>query len=59
MTQQPEYLSPAKLAALLDVPLKTVRDWRAQGADPPAIRVGKHIRYHRDAVTEWLASKAA
>lgn len=54
-----EYLSPADLAELLAVPLETVRRWRKHGEDPQAIKVGKHVRYHRAAVARWLATKAA
>lgn len=54
-----EYMSPADIAAMLNVPLDTVRKWRHAGDYPPAVRVGKHIRSRRVDVDAWLASKAA
>lgn len=43
----------AEVAELLRVSERTVRRWRAEGTGPPAVRVGKAVRYRR-AVDDWL-----
>lgn len=53
-----EMLSPADLAALVGVPVRTVYAWRQAGEDPPGYRVGKHVRYRRAEVERWLAAHA-
>ena len=54
MTTHEEYfLTPEEVAALLRVPLATVYCWRTKGLGPPGARVGRHLRYRRDAVLEW------
>jgi len=52
-----KFLSPCELAAYLGVPLKTVRAWRHRKEDPPAIKLGKHIRYRKADVKRWLESR--
>ena len=47
-------LTEAEVAELLRVSERTVRRWRAEGTGPPAVRVGKAVRYRRRAVDEWL-----
>jgi excisionase family DNA binding protein len=51
-------LSPAELAAHLNVPLKTVYRWRTIGDGPRGIRVGKHVRYRQADVDAWLDAHA-
>lgn len=51
-------LSPADLAALLQVPLNTVYRWRSAGVGPPALRVGRHTRYRLAEVNRWLDAQA-
>lgn len=46
------------LAEVLDVPVLTIRKWRAQGTGPKGIRVGKHVRYLPEEVERWLAQQA-
>ncbi|MCE7081555.1 helix-turn-helix domain-containing protein [Streptomyces sp. ST2-7A] len=48
------YLTPTELADLLSVPLETVRAWRRRRTGPPAVRVGKHLRYDPAAVRDWI-----
>lgn len=47
-------LSPDDLAALLQVPVKTVYNWRSEGKGPKGIRVGKYVRFRRADVEAWL-----
>lgn len=56
--QLPLVLSPAQLAEVLRVPVKTVYLWNSAGTGPQITRLGKHIRFHRDHVTSWLAQRA-
>lgn len=44
------------LAAYLKIPKPTIYEWRKKGYGPPAIRLGKRLRYDPIAVREWLAS---
>lgn len=52
-------LNPKALAAYLDIPVATLYDWRRKGIGPPAIRIGKHLRYRLREVEAWLDRQAA
>ncbi|WP_055565937.1 helix-turn-helix transcriptional regulator [Streptomyces atriruber] len=39
------YLTPIDIAAMFEVPLETVYQWRKKRTGPPGFRVGKHVRY--------------
>jgi excisionase family DNA binding protein len=47
-------LRPMEVAEILGVPQSTLYAWRYRGDGPPAIRVGKHLRYLAAALNEWL-----
>jgi excisionase family DNA binding protein len=47
-------LSIEEVAEYLDVPIATVRTWRANKSGPRGIRVGKHVRYRPSDVELWL-----
>lgn len=47
-------LTPTDLAEYLGVPLKTLYQWRYRGVGPPAVRVGRYLRYRRADVEVWL-----
>ncbi|WP_086001247.1 helix-turn-helix domain-containing protein [Plesiocystis pacifica] len=51
----PEFLKAEELAALLRVNRKTVYEAVARGEIPGAVRVGRVLRFQRDAVLEWIA----
>jgi excisionase family DNA binding protein len=55
--QAQQWLSPEELAAELDVPLKTVYLWNHKRRGPAFTKIGKHVRYSRKAIDEWLASR--
>jgi excisionase family DNA binding protein len=42
------------LAELLDIPERTIYNWRQRGLGPPAYRIGRHLRYRRQDVEAWL-----
>jgi len=52
-------LSPLELAAILGVPVTTIYAWRGRGYGPPAIRVGKHLRWRPEEVEAWLTRRAS
>jgi excisionase family DNA binding protein len=47
-------LTESEVAGMLRVSPRTVRRWRNEGTGPPALRVGRRIRYRRSAVEAWL-----
>lgn len=47
-------LTAAELATYLAVPLKTLYAWRYQRKGPPGFRVGRHLRYRRTDVQQWI-----
>jgi excisionase family DNA binding protein len=47
-------LSIEELAEYLDVPVATVRTWRANKSGPRGIRVGRHVRYRPSDIELWL-----
>jgi excisionase family DNA binding protein len=51
-------LSPEELSELLGVPVGTLYRWRHHGIGPPALKVGRHLRYRVDGVAAYLASLA-
>jgi excisionase family DNA binding protein len=53
--REPDVLTPAQLAELLQVDEKTVRSLATAG-DLPGRKVGRHWRFSRQAVLDWLAT---
>lgn len=53
-------LSPAELAAELDVTTETLRRWRKAGTGPAWFRLGdRFVRYQRDDIRTWLVERGA
>jgi excisionase family DNA binding protein len=48
-----EYLTTQEAAALLRVPVATLRYWRSQGIGPPSRKFGRHVRYSKRALLKW------
>lgn len=57
-TELPELSTPDQLAAWLQLPVKTLYAWRHKGDGPPALKVGRHLRYRRADVLRWLDALA-
>ncbi len=58
MDTLPELITPAQLAEYLGISLNSLYMNRHRGGDlPPAIKVGKHLRYRRPDVQAWLDAK--
>jgi hypothetical protein len=56
--QTVEWFDTEGLAAWLDVPAATVKQWRHKGVGPRGHRVGRFIRYRRADVERWLETRA-
>jgi len=52
-----DWMSPQDLADWLGVPVKSIYVWRQTGRGPRGTRVGKHIRFSRQAIADWLAQQ--
>jgi excisionase family DNA binding protein len=52
-------MTEAEVATYLHVAVGTLRRWRAEGSGPPALRVGRTVRYRRRDVDGWLEQQAA
>ena len=50
--------TPAEVADFLQVPVKSLYQWRYQGHGPRAHRVGRHLRYRWEDVEDWLTTTA-
>lgn len=47
-------MSVADVADYLGVPVRTIYSWRARSIGPVGIRVGRHIKYRRESVEDFL-----
>jgi excisionase family DNA binding protein len=47
-----------EVAAYLGVPVQTLYVWRTKGEGPPAVRVGRHLRYRWSDVDTWVEQQA-
>lgn len=56
MTERLE--SPQDIADYLGVPIDTIYGWRSRGIGPRGMRVGRHVRYRRRDVDDWLDRQA-
>lgn len=50
-------ITTEELAAYLEIPLATIYQWRFKGLAPPAVRLGKHLRFRWEDVQAWLAKR--
>lgn len=51
-------LTVGELADWLGVPVRTVYEWRYRGEGPRGYKVGRHVRYRRQLVEQWLEEHA-
>lgn len=54
MDQLDQLITAQDLALYLEIPVVTLYGWRYRGEGPPAFRVGKHLRYRKADVEEWI-----
>jgi predicted DNA-binding transcriptional regulator AlpA len=57
LTVPGDWLSPQQLADWLDIPLKSIYRWNEHGTGPAPTRLGRHIRYSRQAILNFLAAQ--
>jgi predicted DNA-binding transcriptional regulator AlpA len=48
------YLTPDDIAAMFEVPLETVYQWRKKRTGPPGFRIGKHLRYDPADIRDYV-----
>jgi predicted DNA-binding transcriptional regulator AlpA len=51
-----ELVTAADLADELQIPEKTLAQWRYLGRGPKFLKLGAHVRYRRSDVDAWLAA---
>jgi excisionase family DNA binding protein len=49
-----ELLTLEEVAAILKLPVATLRKWRVEGKGPAGFRLGKYIRYRRSTVEAFI-----
>jgi predicted DNA-binding transcriptional regulator AlpA len=54
-----QLLSVEELAGMLQVPAKTVYQWRYLGEGPPSVRIGRYLRFDPRDVVSWLEDRKA
>ena len=47
-------MNRSQVASYLGVPQRTLDTWRRRQTGPPAIRVGRHLRWRLADVDQWL-----
>ena len=47
-------LTPREVADFLNIPMKTLYQWRYNGTGPVGRKVGRHLRYRRRDVDDWF-----
>jgi excisionase family DNA binding protein len=53
-----EWIGIEELAAELGIPVRTIYAWRTTGKGPHGHKIGKHVRFRREDVEEWLVTTA-
>lgn len=59
MSNSEDLMKPADVADMLGVPVGTLYQWRYRSEGPPSMKVGRHVRYRRSAVEDWLDKLAS
>jgi excisionase family DNA binding protein len=57
--QRDELLTIDEVAAMLKVPVGTLRKWRSAGSGPEGFRIGKYIRFRRSSVDRFIVELEA
>ncbi|MBB4667427.1 excisionase family DNA binding protein [Microbacterium marinum] len=52
-------LTQTELAEYLQVPVRTIEDWRTRDYGPKFLRVGRRVRYRESDVDAWLDAQEA
>ena len=54
MDQLDQLFTPEQLSEYLEIPVATLYSWRHRGLGPVSFRAGKHLRYRRNDVAQWI-----
>jgi excisionase family DNA binding protein len=54
---QKRLLTTIEVSDYLGIPVSTIHRWRYVGTGPPAIRIGRHLRFDPDDLAEWIEEK--
>ena len=46
--------TPEEVSAYLQIPAATLAQWRYQGKGPAYRKLGRHVRYSWEAISQWL-----
>lgn len=57
MTNEP-LIGPKDISAWIGVPVRTIYQWRNGNKGPKAYRIGKHLKFKRSDVEQWLEAQA-
>lgn len=52
-------LTVEEVATYLNVPKATVYGWNHDGTGPRFHRIGRHVRYRRSDLEQWIEQRAA
>lgn len=58
MAQTDELWTPAQVAEYLQIPIRTLHQWRYMNVGPRAAKVGRHLRYRKSDLDAYLARQA-
>ena len=47
-------MAPLDVSEHLGVPTATLANWRSASKGPPFLRVGRHVRYRRTDLEQWI-----
>ena len=50
-----QLLTPDDVATILQIPVRTIYQWRHRGVGPPALKIGRHLRYQPSEIAAFLA----
>lgn len=53
----PRFLTQQEVAGVLQVPERTVEDWRLTGNGPPFMKLGRHVRYDLSELVAWARER--
>ncbi len=56
VSDQDSLLNEDEAAKFLAVSVRTLQAWRTRGIGPPFVRLGRSVRYVRQALLDWLSA---
>jgi len=54
LAEEDRLLDIDQLATYIGVPRQTIYRWRMEGKGPRASKLGRHLRYRRADIDEWI-----